>query len=226
MVSGDRLTLEEVLAAFDEHLRRTRGACAGTRRNYARFVRAFLQTVSGDGPVRVALIHPREVAGFVGGLPGRYRPRTVELAASSLRSFFRFLRAEGLRADRLEDAVPMIPHRPGRSGPASGRRPLRAADRLLGFVLAARAAGQGDHLVPGPTGATGQRNRRAAAGGSRLAQRHRAGACPQDRSRRAAAAARRGGGGPGGLPAARPPPHAGPPGVRAAPAARWRSDQQ
>ncbi len=112
MVSGDPLTLEEVLAAFDEHLRRTRGACAGTRRNYARFVRAFLQTVSGDGPVRVALLHPREVAGFVGGLPGRYRPRTVELAASSLRSFFRFLRAEGLRADRLEDAVPMIPHRP------------------------------------------------------------------------------------------------------------------
>ena len=45
MASGDRLTQEEVLAAFDEHLRRTRGVCAGTRRNYARFVRAFLVTV-------------------------------------------------------------------------------------------------------------------------------------------------------------------------------------
>ena len=31
--------------------------------------------------------------------------------ATSLRSFFRFLRAEGLREDRLEDAVPMVPHR-------------------------------------------------------------------------------------------------------------------
>ena len=41
MASRDRLTLEEVLAAFDEHLRRTRGVCAGTRRNYARFARAF-----------------------------------------------------------------------------------------------------------------------------------------------------------------------------------------
>ena len=40
------------------------------------------------------------------------RPRTVALAASALRSFFRFLRAEGLREDRLEDAVPMVPHRP------------------------------------------------------------------------------------------------------------------
>ena len=47
------------------------------------------------------------------GLTGRYRPATVELAASALRSFFRFLRVEGLRVDRLEDAVPVVPHRRG-----------------------------------------------------------------------------------------------------------------
>jgi integrase/recombinase XerD len=111
MTARDRLTLEEVLAAFDEYLRRTRGVCAGTRRNYARFVRAFLQAVFADGTVGVAEIHPRDVAGFVGGLTRRYRPGTVELAASALRSLFRFLRAEGLRGDRLEDAVPMVPHR-------------------------------------------------------------------------------------------------------------------
>jgi site-specific recombinase XerD len=107
MTTRDRLTLEEVLTGFDEHLRRTRGVCPGTRRNYARFVRAFLQTVSPAGPLEVAQMHPRDVIEFVGGLSGRYRPRTVELAASSLRSFFRFLRAAGLREDRLEDAVPM-----------------------------------------------------------------------------------------------------------------------
>ena len=110
MTSGDRLTLEEVLAAFDEYLRRTRGVCAGTRGNYARFVRAFLQAVFAGGPVEVVLI--RDVVGFVGSLTGRYRPGTVGLAASSLRSFFRFLRAEGMREDRLEDAVPMVPRRP------------------------------------------------------------------------------------------------------------------
>jgi hypothetical protein len=70
MASGDRLTQEEVLAAFDEHLRRTRGVCAGTRRNYARFVRAFLVTVFADGPSEVAVIHARDVVGFVGGLTG------------------------------------------------------------------------------------------------------------------------------------------------------------
>ena len=101
-----------MLAAFDEYLRRTRGVCAGTRRNYARYAGAFLQTVSAGGPVVPAEIRVQHVVGFVGGLTGRYRPRTVELAASALRSFFRFLRAEGLREDRLEDAVPMVPHRP------------------------------------------------------------------------------------------------------------------
>jgi integrase/recombinase XerD len=112
MASGERLTREEMLAAFDEHLRRVRGVCAGTRRNYARFAGAFLQAACPGGPVEVARIQAHDVAGFVGSLTGRYQPRTVELAASSLRSFFRFLRAAGLAGDRLEDAVPMIPHRP------------------------------------------------------------------------------------------------------------------
>jgi integrase/recombinase XerD len=112
MTSHDRLTLEEVLAAFDEHLRRTRGVCAGTRRNYARFAGAFLQTVFAGDPVVPAEIRMQHVLGFVAAATRRYRPRTVELAASALRSFFRFLRAEGLREDRLEDAVPMVPHRP------------------------------------------------------------------------------------------------------------------
>jgi integrase/recombinase XerD len=108
----DREAAENVLAAFDEHLRRARGVCAGTRRNYGRYAGAFLKAVFAGGPVDVARIGATDVAGFVSGLTSRYRPRTVELAASALRSFFRFLRAAGLRADRLEDAVPMVPHRP------------------------------------------------------------------------------------------------------------------
>jgi site-specific recombinase XerD len=112
MATRDRLALGEALAAFDEHLRRTRGVCAGTRLNYARFAGAFLQMVFAGGPVVPAEIRVQHVVGFVAAAPGRYRPRTVELAASALRSFFRFLRAEGLREDRLEDAVPMVPHRP------------------------------------------------------------------------------------------------------------------
>lgn len=111
MASRDRLTLEDVLAGFDVHLRRTRGVCPGTRRNYARFARAFLQSTFADGPLDVAEVRARDVVEFVVVLSRRYRPRTVELAASSLRSFFRYLRAVGLCEDRLDNAVPMVPHR-------------------------------------------------------------------------------------------------------------------
>jgi len=67
-----------------------------------------------DGQVDVERISVGDVVGFVGVSARRYQPRTVELVATSLRSFFRFLRAEGLLGDRLEAAVPMVPHR--RSG--------------------------------------------------------------------------------------------------------------
>jgi integrase/recombinase XerD len=110
--AGDRWTGELLLAALDEHLRRTRGLCAGTRRKYGRYAQAFLETVFGDGPVDVAAIAVGDVVGFVEDLTVRYQPRTVELAASALRAFFRFLLAAGLRTDRLGDAVPMVPHRP------------------------------------------------------------------------------------------------------------------
>jgi site-specific recombinase XerD len=111
MTPRDRLALEGVLAAFDEHLRRTRGVCLGTRGNYVRFAGAFLQTVFADRPAAVAEIRVQDVVDFVAAATRRYRPKTVELAASALRSFFRFLRAAGLRDDRLEEAVPMVPHR-------------------------------------------------------------------------------------------------------------------
>lgn len=112
MTSHDRLTLEEVLAAFDEHLRRTRGVCPGTRRNYARYVGEFLVAGFPDGAVEFVEVRAPEVVAFIAGLSGRYRPRTVEQAASALRVFFRFLRAQGWCEDRLADAVPMVPHRP------------------------------------------------------------------------------------------------------------------
>lgn len=112
MATYDRLAVEDVVAAFDEHLRRVRGVCVGTRGNYGRYVGQFLATVVVDGVVAFDGIHARDVAAFISGLSARYRPRTVELAASSLRSFLRFLRTEGIGPDRLADAVPMVPHRP------------------------------------------------------------------------------------------------------------------
>jgi hypothetical protein len=49
---------------------------------------------------------PRMWLGCVAGLTRRWRPRSVEGAATALRSFFRFVRAEGLREDRFVTARP------------------------------------------------------------------------------------------------------------------------
>lgn len=105
---------EEALAAFDDHLRRVRGVCEGTRVNYTRFVGAFLEGRFPDGRVEVGELDAHDVVEFIGAATRRHRPRTVELAATSLRSFLRFLRGEGLGREGLQDAVPMVPHR--RSG--------------------------------------------------------------------------------------------------------------
>ncbi len=142
--TGDGWTTEAVLVAFDEHLRRTRGVCAGTRRNYGGFAQAFLETVFADDAADVAAIGVGDVVGFVAGLTRRYRPRTVELAASALRSLFRFLRAAGLRADRLEDAVPMVPHRP--SGLVRHLPPARL-EQLIASLEACSPRGLRDRAI-------------------------------------------------------------------------------
>jgi hypothetical protein len=80
----DGWTVQEALVAFDEHLRRVRGVCAGTRRNYARFAGAFLQAVFPDGLVVVERVGVNDVIDFVAAAARRYRPATVELAATGV----------------------------------------------------------------------------------------------------------------------------------------------
>lgn len=100
-----------VLAAFDDHLRRVRGVCPEVRRTYARVARGFLEAVFGDGPVDLAHLSASDVVGFVADATARYRPSTIQLLLTALRSFLRFLRVEGVRGDRLEEAVPKVPLR-------------------------------------------------------------------------------------------------------------------
>lgn len=144
MADHDRFTCDGVLAAFDEHLRRARGVCPGTRRNYARYVGEFLLARFGDGAVEFGQVQAPEVVAFVGGLSGRYRPRTVEHAASALRVFFRFLRSQGWCADRLADAVPMVPHRP--SGLVRHLEP-RVLEQLIGSLKTASARDLRDRAI-------------------------------------------------------------------------------
>lgn len=135
---------EAALVAFDEYLRRSRGLSAGTRGSYVRFAGAFLETAFPEGEVNVGQICAGDVIAFVAGATERFQPQTVELVASSLRSFFRFLRVEGLRVDRLDDAVPMVPHR--RSGLVRHLDP-ETLDRLIMSLETASARDLRDRAI-------------------------------------------------------------------------------
>jgi hypothetical protein len=74
-------SVEETLAAFDEHLRRARGVCAGTRVNYARLAGGFLEGMFPDGLVEAERISVGDVVGFIAVSARRYSPRTVEMVA-------------------------------------------------------------------------------------------------------------------------------------------------
>jgi hypothetical protein len=71
-------TVGNALGAFDEHLRRARGLCSGTRRNYARYTGEFLWTVFPAGRVDVNQMQVGHVIAFVAAATHRYQPRTVE----------------------------------------------------------------------------------------------------------------------------------------------------
>ncbi len=102
-------TRDSLLAAFQAHIARTRGTHPAVQRNYARYVGQYLDLVFGHrAPVPVKL-EPADAITFIDRLARRYRPATVQVAVNGLRAFHRFLRATGLRGDRLEDAVPSVP---------------------------------------------------------------------------------------------------------------------
>lgn len=111
MQTQDERTPDELVATFQEHLRRTRGMHPNERHTYARHVRAFIEQAVGAGPLDITALSASDVIGFIASLVGRYRPSTIGKANTALRSFFRFLRVEGLRDDRLDDAVPGVVRR-------------------------------------------------------------------------------------------------------------------
>ena len=127
MTVHDRLTTDAVLTAFGEHLSRVRGVCPEVRHTYTTYVRGFLEEVFGDGPVVPAGIAVREIVEFVSAMTVRYRPPTVQLVATSLRSFFGFLRAEGLSHSR-PTSTPMPGSRCTRPCPArsTSQKPERS----------------------------------------------------------------------------------------------------
>jgi hypothetical protein len=108
MTAGARWTLDALVEAYTQHCRRTRGLRDRTLREYGSFARLFVGAALGDGPIDPTCFLPSAVVAFVASLRERFSPRSMKTVRTALRSFFRFLRVEGLCDEHLEGAIPTV----------------------------------------------------------------------------------------------------------------------
>lgn len=110
MTPHDGWTLDALIEAYRQHQRRTRGLRDQTLRSYERLARLLVRVALGDDPIDPTRLNPSDVMAFVASMRGRYSPRSMKTVRAALRSFFRFLRVQGLCDERLEAAVPAVAH--------------------------------------------------------------------------------------------------------------------
>ncbi len=103
-------TLDALVEAYQQHQRRTRGLRDPTLLGYSRFVRLLIRAAMGADLIDLRRLGPSDVIQFVSAMTGRFSPRSMRTVGTALRSFFRFLRAEGVCDERLEAAIPAVAH--------------------------------------------------------------------------------------------------------------------
>src|SRR3989442_10699050 len=123
-------TLDALVEAFEQQQRHVRGLRDQTLHGYVGFVRPLIREALGADPIDVRRLGPSDVIRFVRTMTGRFSPRSMKAVGTALRSFFRFLRTEGVCDERLELAIPRV---------AQWRRstlPRSVTDEQLDQVLA------------------------------------------------------------------------------------------
>lgn len=110
MMVQELWSLDTLVEAYKQHQRGARGLREQTLHGYEKFVRLLVRAALGDDPIDLARLSPSDVMEFVASLRGRYSPRSIKTVRTALRSFFRFLRVEGLCDERLEAAIPTVGH--------------------------------------------------------------------------------------------------------------------
>ena len=102
--------MDTALEQFRLHLRDTCGLAESTCRSRIRYAREFLRGRFGRGRLRWEALRPGDVVAFVADYAGRCRTGSAQVAASSLRSFLRYLQFRGWCGPSLVAAVPRLPH--------------------------------------------------------------------------------------------------------------------
>ena len=94
-------TLDALVEAFEQQQRHVRGLRDQTLHGYVGFVRPLIREALGADPIDVRRLGPSDVIRFVRTMTGRFSPRSMKAVGTALRSFFRFLRTEGVCDERL-----------------------------------------------------------------------------------------------------------------------------
>jgi site-specific recombinase XerD len=103
-VKADAIDLE--VQWFDHYLLGTVGLQDATRLYRRRYVREFLQELFPDGEVVPARLTPQSVVSYLSKRGSCLKAGSTKVLASSLRSYFRFLRLHGRCEEDLALAVP------------------------------------------------------------------------------------------------------------------------
>jgi integrase/recombinase XerD len=98
--------LDFEIQRFDEYLRTASGLQEATRIYRRRYVREFLHKFFRNGAVATPRLTPKDVIAYVSKRAARLKPGSAKVLASSLRSYFRFLRLHGECEEALALAVP------------------------------------------------------------------------------------------------------------------------
>ena len=94
-----------ILGEYEKYLSRERGLALSTRVRYVEVVRRFLDQTSVDPRV----LGPELVLAFMTSAASKVGPRTLQMLATVLRSFLRFLFRQGLTDTDLAGSVPTAP---------------------------------------------------------------------------------------------------------------------
>lgn len=99
-------TVDFEVQGFDDYLRTASGLQEATRMYRRRYVREFLLEFFDQDSVELSRLNPKAVVRYLSKRVSRLKPASAKVLASSLRSYFRFLRLRGECKEALLFAVP------------------------------------------------------------------------------------------------------------------------
>jgi integrase/recombinase XerD len=99
-----------LVETYETSLQRVCGASQKSCYLYKQNVLRFLDAKYGEQLLDLSALHPMDLISFVTDYSSCYKPKTTRNLAAALRSFLRFLLANGLCDARLVEAVPTFIH--------------------------------------------------------------------------------------------------------------------